>query len=106
MILNVNDDYVVEDITKASIKKCIGKLKNDKFAVLERDEENFLQVYIGDSPEDSIIEYHEGHAHYQAELSDTETTVKVFHLYLGNNEKFKDHHSWVEAVIDESEYED
>lgn len=106
MILNVNDDYVVEEVTKAHIKKCIGKLKADKFAVLEKDDENFMQIYIGDEPDDSVIEYHEGKLHFQSPMIDVESTVKAFSLYLVENDKFQECLPWMQAVIYEDEYED
>lgn len=106
MILNVNDDYVVEEVTKAHIKKCIGKLKADKFAVLEKDDESFMQIYIGDDADDSVVEYHEGGQHFQSPVLDNEAIVKAFSLYLIDNQKFKECLPWMQAVIHEDEYED
>lgn len=106
MILNVNDDYVVEEVTKANIKKCIGKLKTDKFAILEKDDEHFMQIYISEEAEESVIEYHEAEQHFQSPVVDKEATVKAFSLFLVGNEKFKECLPWMPAVIYEEEYED
>ena len=106
MKLNVNDDFVVEEASKPDIKKCIGKLKVDKFAILEKDDENFMQIYISEDADESIIEYHDGDQHFQSPVTDTEATVKAFSLFLVENDKYKECLPWMPAVIGEEEYED
>lgn len=106
MNLNIDDEFIIKQATHYHIDKHINNLGEEEFAVLIADDDHYIQVYISEEADESIIEYRDGseEEHYQAKFINKEATIKTFSLYLDSSDAFKDGYCWRKITIDESEY--
>ena len=108
LLINVDDEFEIEDPSYCDLDKYIQELADDEFIILSDEDEYYIQAYIESDPEGSVIEYREGseEQHFSAPAISKKKILEAFMLYLDGDKGFKNIHQWQKLEIDESEHLD
>ena len=96
MILSINDDKIIQNANSEDLESAINQLGVDEFLILTKGDDTFLQCYLSNDKDTSVIEYRDGSEleHYSTALISKELTKAIFKTYLTNSEKIKKMAEW------------
>ncbi|QDS93271.1 hypothetical protein FF011L_20330 [Roseimaritima multifibrata] len=104
MIFNLNEDRYLENPAKDPVVEGLSSLEVDQYAILDRGNEHYIQVYQGE--ENSYqLEYRAGShtQHFAASGEVTLATVQqAFVAFLGGDEGWEQPWNWEPVIFDES----
>lgn len=96
MKLIKNGDVFSQQTNQQEIADCILSLEEDDFCILEQENEDYMQMCVGEEVETSFIEYKNtsSNEHFQATYTDREEVIAAMTKYLQNDTSYKQMFTW------------